>query len=52
MSEFFDDIDPAVAEMVVHVRDRFGLRGLRSAAWLIQKEIAIAEDALQELSSD
>lgn len=52
MSEMPDDIDPAVAEMVVRIRDRFGLHGLRSAAWLITNEIALAEDALQELRPD
>jgi hypothetical protein len=47
-----DDIDPAVAEMVVHIRDRFGLRGLRAAARMIDGEIRVAEDALRELTPE
>ena len=47
-----DDVDPKVAELVVAIRDRFGLRGLRGARWLIDKEITIAEDALSDLSAD
>jgi hypothetical protein len=44
-----DDVDPRVAELVVAIRDRFGLRGLRGAQWLIDREIALAEEALSEL---
>lgn len=44
-----EDVDPAVAEMVVAIRDRFGLGGLRGAAWMIQSEIALAEESRQEL---
>ncbi len=44
-----DDVDPRVAEMVVAIRDRFGLRGLRGARWLVDKEIALAESALAQL---
>ena len=44
-----DDVDPRVAEMVVAIRDRFGLRGLRGARWLVDKEIALAEAALAQL---
>ena len=47
-----EDVDPRVAEMVVAIRDRFGLRGLRGAQWLIAQEIRLAEDALAELSAD
>jgi hypothetical protein len=47
-----DDIDPAVAELVVTIRDRFGLRGLRGARWLIDQEIRLAEDAVSDLSRD
>jgi hypothetical protein len=45
-----EDVDPQVAEMVVSIRDRFGLRGLRGARWLIDKEIGLVEDALSDLS--
>ena len=47
-----DEVDPLVAELVMAIRDRFGLRGLRGAAWMIQQEIAIAEQALEELPTD
>jgi hypothetical protein len=47
-----DEVDPRVAELVMAIRDRFGLRGLRGAAWMIQQEIAIAEQALEELPTD
>ncbi|MGZ4461162.1 MAG: hypothetical protein ACXVYY_20155 [Oryzihumus sp.] len=49
MSELPEDIDPAVAELVVAIRDRFGLRGLRSAAWMIRNEITLAEESLRAL---
>jgi hypothetical protein len=39
-----DEVDPKVAELVVTIRDRFGLRGLRGARWMIDKEIAIADE--------
>ena len=41
-----DEIDPRVAELVVAIRDRFGLRGLRGARAMIDQEIAVAERAL------
>ena len=44
-----DDVDPVVAEMVVSIRDRFGLRGLRTAEWLIAREIELAEEAMRVL---
>lgn len=47
-----DDVDPRVAELVVAIRDRFGLRGLRGARWLVEHEIALAEEALTELPPD
>ena len=51
-AEMPDEVDPAVAEHVVVIRDRFGLRGLRSARWMIDKEIALAEAAMADLSAD
>ena len=47
-----EEVDPKVAELVVAIRDRFGLRGLRGASWMIQQEIAIAEEALEGLPSE
>ena len=47
-----EDVDPRVAEMVIAIRDRFGLRGLRGAQWLIAQEIRLAEDALSALEAD
>ncbi len=44
-----DEVDPRVAELVVAIRDRFGLRGLRGARWMIAQEIAIAEEAMAQL---
>ena len=47
-----DEIDPRVAELVVAIRDRFGLRGLRGARAMIDQEIAVAEAALAELPTE
>lgn len=52
LPESVEDVDPVVAEMVVAVRDRFGLRGLRDAQAMIGTEIVLAEEALAELSPD
>lgn len=50
--ELSEDVDPRVAELVVAIRDRFGLRGLRGARWMIEHEIAIAEAAVSDLARD
>ena len=47
-----EDVDPRVAELVVAIRDRFGLRGMRGARWLLDQEIALAEEALAGLPSE
>ena len=47
-----DEIDPRVAELVVAIRDRFGLRGRLGARWMIEQEIALAEAALAELPTE
>jgi hypothetical protein len=47
-----DEVDPRVAELVVAIRDRFGLRGMRGARWMLEQEIALAEEAMAELSAD
>jgi len=44
-----DEETPGVATLEVR---GVGLRGLRGARWLIDKEITIAEDALSDLSAD
>ena len=50
--EIPDEVDPKVAELVMTIRDRFGLRGLRGARWMMDKEIALAEEALAALSAE
>jgi hypothetical protein len=47
-----EEVDPRVAELVMAIRDRFGLRGLRGARWMIEKEIALAEQAMEELAAE
>ena len=47
-----DEVDPHVAELVIAIRDRFGIRGLRGARWMIDQEIRLAEDALADLDGD
>lgn len=47
-----DEVDARVAELVVAIRDRFGLRGLRGAHWMIEQEIALAEEALAGLPDE
>ena len=47
-----DEVDPKVAELVMTIRDRFGLRGLRGARWMIDNEIRLAEEALAALAPD
>ena len=43
------DVDPALAEHVTAIRNRFGVDGLRQARQMIDVEIAIFEDAYREL---
>jgi hypothetical protein len=47
-----DDVDPALSEHVVAIRDRFGLDGLREAARLIAMEIAIFDRVYDDLPAD
>jgi hypothetical protein len=49
MTEIPGEVDPALAEHVVAIRNRFGVDGLREAARLIEIEIAMFEDAYDEL---
>ena len=46
------DIDPAVAELVVTIRDRFGVSGMRDAQAMLTEEVALAEKALAALEVD
>lgn len=47
-----EEIDPAVAELVVTIRDRFGLRGMRDAQAMLAQEVQLAEQALAALGED
>ncbi len=52
MTELPDEVDPALAEHVTAIRNRFGVDGLRQARHLIDVEIAIFEDAYRELEPE
>lgn len=39
MSEYAAGIDPQIVDVVETLRDRYGVSGLRAAAWLIAGEI-------------
>jgi Mg-chelatase subunit ChlI len=45
------EVDPLVAELVVTIRDRFGLHGMRDARRMIDEEIVVAEQAMAELEA-
>jgi hypothetical protein len=49
MTSLPEEVDPAISEHVVAIRNRFGVDGLREAARLIDIEIALFEDAYDEL---
>ena len=51
-AEIPDEVDPKVAELVMTIRDRFGLRGLRGARWMVDQEIALAEQAMADLATE
>ena len=50
MSEI-PEVDPALSEHIVAIRNRFGVDGLKEARRLIDIEIAIFEDAYDELDA-
>ena len=52
MTEVPDDVDPAISEHVVAIRNRFGVDGLRVAQRLIDVEIAIFEDSYEQLETE
>ena len=43
------EVDPGLSEHIVAIRNRFGIDGLREAQRLIELEIAIFEDAYNDL---
>jgi hypothetical protein len=47
-----EEIDPVVAELVVAIRDRFGLRGMRDAQVMLADEVALAERAMEGLGGE
>jgi hypothetical protein len=49
MTSLPEEVDPAIGEHVVAIRNRFGVDGLREAARLIEIEIAVFEDAYDDL---
>jgi hypothetical protein len=51
MTDVPSEVDPAIAEHVTAIRNRFGVDGLREAQRMIGVEIAIFEDSYQELES-
>ena len=51
MTELPSDVDPAIGEHVIAIRNRFGVDGLREAQRLIALEIAIFEDSYRDLES-
>jgi hypothetical protein len=51
MTELPSDVDPAISENVIAIRNRFGVDGLREAQRLIALEIAIFEHAYDELET-
>ena len=51
MTDVPSDVDPAIGEHVIAIRNRFGVDGLREAQQLIAVEIAIFEDSYQELET-
>ena len=51
MTELPSDVDPGISEHVIAIRNRFGVDGLREAQRLIALEIAIFEDAYDELET-
>jgi hypothetical protein len=44
--------DPAVVQAVEHIRDRFGVTGLRDVLALAERELRVAEAALAELARE
>ena len=52
MSHASEEVDPRVVELVIAIRDRFGLRGLRGAQRLIAEQVAVAERAVADLTID
>lgn len=51
MPQHAHEPDPAVVEAVEHIRDRFGVTGLRDVLALAERELRTAEAALAELAA-
>ena len=49
MTELPEDVDPALAEHITVIRNRFGVDGLRQARQIIDLEITLFDDAYNEL---
>jgi hypothetical protein len=49
MTEIPADVDAGIGEHVTAIRNRYGVDGLREAHRMIAVEIAIFEDAYEEL---
>jgi hypothetical protein len=49
MTEIPAEVDDGISEHVTAIRNRYGIDGLREAQKLIAVEIAIFEDAYEEL---
>ena len=49
MTEIPGDVDAGIGEHVTAIRNRYGVDGLREAQRMIAVEIAIFEDAYEEL---
>lgn len=49
MTSIPGEVDPAISEHVIAIRNRFGMNGLREAARIIAIELAIFEDAFEEM---
>ncbi|MDP9417045.1 MAG: hypothetical protein M3P48_04260 [Actinomycetota bacterium] len=47
-----DLVDPEIVAMVQSIRDRFGLRGLESAAALIHEEMIRTAPVLEQLAEE
>lgn len=47
-----DEVDPFISERIVAIRNRFGVEGLRTAARVIELELAIFGDAPQALNEE
>ncbi len=52
MTTLPDEVDPFISERILAIRNRFGVEGLRTAAQVIEVEIAIFGEAAKGLTDD